>query len=350
MVSGYTQQAAPGFTIIRAMTIRVAALYRFVALPDYRALRDPLLAQLNELQIKGTILLAEEGINGTIAGSPEAIDNIINRLRTATVWQGRLAELEVKYSATDEMPFARAKVKLKREIVTLGVTGIAPAERTGAYVDPADWNDLISRDDVITIDTRNDYEISIGQFRGATNPHTENFREFPDYAQQSLPADKTQKIAMYCTGGIRCEKSTAYLKSLGYEEVYHLRGGILKYLEEVPKEQSLWEGECFVFDERVAVDHDLQHGNYVQCHACRLPLTHTDLEHPRYEPGVSCHQCYDKKTDEQRARYRERQKQVRLAQARNEQHIGDNVAPANAARRSDKYDHKAGQRAKNQGS
>jgi UPF0176 protein len=304
----------------------VAALYRFVALDDYTDLRAPLLDKLKQLNICGTLLLAAEGINGTVAGNDADIAALLNWLETADCWQGRLVGTEVKKSWTNKRPFTRSKVKLKKEIVTMGIENIDPNQSVGTYVQPSDWNELISDPDVVLIDTRNEYEVQVGAFKGAINPHTTNFREFPGYAQRELDTYKNKKVAMYCTGGIRCEKSTAYMKSLGIDEVYHLKGGILKYLEEVPKEQSLWEGECFVFDERVAVDHDLQKGQYIQCHACRMPLTAKDCESTHYIKGESCPYCHDQTTPEQKERYRERQKQIMLAKQRGEAHRGDAAA------------------------
>jgi len=325
-------------------TITVAALYRFVRLEEFRDLRAPLLQCMQRLGIRGTLLLAREGINGTVAGTGEDIDALINFLKTGAVWQGRLAGLEVKKSFTAESPFARCKVKLKQEIVTMGIDDIDPNESVGTYVRPADWNDLISDPDVVTIDTRNDYEVQVGTFRGAINPHTTTFREFPEYAQRELDPAKHKKVAMFCTGGIRCEKSTAYMKSLGFDEVYHLQGGILKYLEEVPQETSLWEGECFVFDERVAVDHNLESGSYTQCHACRMPLTAAETEDKRYIPGESCPHCHEHRTEQQRARYREREKQVRLAEERGEHHIGGEVGDLSQQRHEQKLRYKKEQR------
>ena len=314
----------------------VAALYRFVELTDYEDLKAPLLQKLQELGISGTLLLAREGINGTVAGNNAAIDRLLSFMTTDPLWQGRLRNLEVKKSYTDEQPFARCKVKLKREIVTMGITDIDPNKSVGTYVKPADWNELISDPDVITVDTRNNYEIQIGTFKGALNPHTNTFREFPDYAQRELDPQKHKKVAMYCTGGIRCEKSTAYMKSMGFDEVYHLQGGILKYLEEVPQEESMWEGECFVFDERVAVDHDLNPGSYTQCHACRMPLSAAELQSEQYVAGESCPHCFAQKTEEQRARFREREKQTRLARQRGEEHIGSNMDSLREQRHAEK--------------
>src|SRR5690606_15378493 len=230
-----------------------------------------------------------------------------------------------KESYDSDMPFYRSKVKLKKEIVTMGVEDIDPTHIVGTYVKPKDWNALISDPDVTLIDTRNHYEVQIGTFKGAIDPNTTSFREFPEYSKKHLDPAKNKKVAMFCTGGIRCEKSTAYLKQQGFEEVYHLEGGILKYLEEVPEDESLWQGECFVFDNRVTVNHQLQKGHYDQCHACRMPITEEDKQHSHYTPGVSCHHCYDKTNEEQRERFREREKQMRLAKERGESHIGNDA-------------------------
>jgi len=297
--------------------IVIAALYRFVRLDDFENLREPLLAVMLEQQVRGTVLLAAEGINGTVAGAADAVDFLLEYLRSDT----RLRDLDCKLSYDEAMPFYRSRVKLKREIVTMGVADLDPAQR-GTYVDPADWNTLISDPQVTLIDTRNAYESAIGSFDGAIQPQTESFREFPDYASQHLDPARHRKIAMFCTGGIRCEKSTAYLRQQGFDEVYHLRGGILKYLEEVPESESKWHGECFVFDNRVSVNHALEKGSYDQCHACRLPITETDKLSDKYQAGVSCPACYDSRSDDDRQRYREREKQQRLAQQRGETHIG----------------------------
>ncbi len=322
----------------------VAALYRFVALPDFAALQEPLLKEMLAREIRGTLLLAAEGINGTIAGREEDIDGLLKWLARHPRFGERLAGLDVKKSWSDDVPFLRAKVKLKKEIVTLGITDIDPNESVGTYVQPKDWNKLISDPDVITIDTRNDYEVRIGSFRNAINPNTESFRDFPAYVEKELSDKKDRKVAMYCTGGIRCEKSTAYLKKLGFDQVYHLQGGILKYLEEVPEDESLWEGECFVFDERVAVNHQLQPGQYTQCHACRAPLNAADLTSDYYVAGESCPYCHDDTSEEQRARFRERQKQIQLAKQRGDQHIGDNMAQTRRTRRREKLAAKERQR------
>lgn len=299
-------------------SIVVAALYRFVSLPDYEALREPLLNKCLEEDITGTLLLAAEGINGTVAGSRQGIDALLDYLRA----DARFEAIDHKESFYEEMPFYRMKVKLKREIVTMGVEGIDPNHVVGTYVEPTDWNALISDPDVTVVDTRNYYEYAIGTFKGAEDPKTTTFREFPAYVNDKLDPAKHKKVAMFCTGGIRCEKSTAFLKEQGFDEVYHLKGGILKYLEDVPKEESLWEGECFVFDNRVAVDHDLEKGTYDQCHGCRHPITEEDKQSEHYMPGITCPRCYNDQTPEQRERFAERQKQIQLAKSRNEKHIG----------------------------
>jgi UPF0176 protein len=313
--------------------IVVCALYKFVALPNYQQLRQPLFDVMDNNQVKGTLLLAREGINGTIAGSRLAIDKVLNWLRLDPC----LAEIDCKESFTDISPFNRTKVKLKNEIVTMGVEGIDPKQVVGTYVNPKDWNSLISDPGVLLIDTRNDYEYQVGTFKNAINPNTESFREFPQYVKEHLDPEKHKKVAMFCTGGIRCEKSTAYLKEQGFEEVYHLKGGILKYLEEVPAQETLWQGECFVFDERVTVNHHLEKGDYDQCHACRIPITEADKASPMYEKGVSCPHCFDKKSPEQKRRFAEREKQIALAKLRGEQHVGSEAAKALIAKREAKY-------------
>ncbi len=296
----------------------VAALYRFVTLDDYRELREPLLDECVAAGVKGTLLLAVEGINGTIAGSREGIDRVLAWIRS----DPRLAALEHKESVDEEMPFYRMKVKLKREIVTMGVKGIDPNRVVGTYVAPRDWNTLVNDPDVVLIDTRNRYEYGIGTFRGAIDPATTTFREFPRYVRENLDPARHKKVAMFCTGGIRCEKASAFMLQEGFEEVYHLQGGILKYLEEVPEEESTWEGECFVFDNRVAVNHRLEKGSYDQCHGCRHPITAAEKASDLYQQGVCCPHCYDSLTEEQKARFAERQKQIELAARRGEQHVG----------------------------
>lgn len=298
-----------------------AALYKFVALPDYTALREPLLALCEANHIKGTLLLAAEGINGTISGREDNIRAVLAWLRS----DPRLATLEHKESWAADMPFHRMKVRLKKEIVTMGVPGIDPRHIVGTYVKPQDWNALISQPDVVLVDTRNDYEVAIGTFKGAIDPDIKSFTELPDWVRRETEAGRLQgkpRVAMFCTGGIRCEKSTAFMKEQGFDEVYHLQGGILKYLEEVPAEQSTWEGECFVFDGRVSVGHGLKQGDYQYCRACRFPLDAADRQSPHYQLGVSCPHCHDKTTTEQKAAYAERQRQVDLAEKRHQEHIG----------------------------
>jgi UPF0176 protein len=301
--------------------IVVCALYHFVRLNDFEEKRAPLLKLMEDNNVRGTLLLAKEGINGTIAGTREGIDRVLAHLKS----DSRLAPLVYKESYDEELPFYRSKVKLKKEIVTMGVEDIDPNHIVGTYVKAKDWNTLISDPEVILVDTRNKYEVQIGTFKGAIDPETATFREFPAYTKKHLDPNKHKKVAMFCTGGIRCEKSTAYLKQEGFEEVYHLEGGILKYLEEVPEEESMWEGECFVFDNRVTVDHQLQKGKYGQCHACRMPITEEDKQHEHYLVGVSCHHCYSATSEAQRERFKEREKQMRLAKERGEKHIGSDA-------------------------
>lgn len=308
--------------------IVIAALYRFADLPDYSRLRGPLLDFCHAQQVRGTLLLAHEGINGTIAGSRQGIDAVLAYLRT----DARLADLEHKESLADHLPFHRMKVKLRKEIVTLGVPNINPAKYAGQYIEPGDWNELIADPAVLLIDTRNQYEIDIGTFKDAQNPQISYFREFPEYVEKNLDPRRHTKIAMFCTGGIRCEKATAYLRQQGYAEVYHLKGGILKYLEEVPKADSRWEGECFVFDGRVAVNHDLAKGEYDQCHGCRHPISSEDMQSVHYQPGVSCPYCYATLTAQKIQSAAERYRQVKLAEARGEQHIGATLPGAKPAK------------------
>ncbi|MBT5229963.1 MAG: rhodanese-related sulfurtransferase [Methylococcales bacterium] len=311
----------------------IAALYHFVILEDYQSIRQPLLDLMLANNIKGTLLLAREGINGTVAGSQTAIDALLDWLKS----DKRLADLRHKSSYDDKMPFYRTRVKLKKEIVTMGIEGIDPTHVVGTYVKPEDWNALISDPDIVLVDTRNAYETAIGTFKNAIDPATDTFRQFPEYVKNNLNPNQHKKVAMFCTGGIRCEKSTAYLKEQGFSEVFHLQGGILKYLETVPKEASLWEGECFVFDNRVSVNHDLEKGNYDQCHACRLPITEGDKSSAKYTQGVSCPHCFDTKTDLQRKRFIEREKQVQLAKSRGEEHIGSGMTDVIKHRKDEKY-------------
>ncbi len=298
--------------------IHVAAFYHFATLEDYQDLQAPLLEKCLGENLMGTLLLAEEGINGTIAGSPEGISNVLAYIRS----DPRLANLVHKDSYADEPPFLRMKVRLKKEIVTMGVPSIDPNHIVGSYVKPEDWNDLISDPDVIVVDTRNDYEVEIGTFANALDPQTTSFREFPDWVKKNGNVFGNKKIAMFCTGGIRCEKSTAFMKAQGYDEVFHLEGGILKYLETVPEEESLWEGECFVFDERVSVGHGLKVGPYDLCHACRHAVSAEDKASPLYEVGISCPKCHGTISEDRKERFAERQKQMELAKARNEVHLG----------------------------
>jgi UPF0176 protein len=298
------------------MTVRIAALYKFFRFPDYEARRAKIAQRLCGLGIKGSLLVAEEGINGTLAGSPDAIDEMLAMLRALP----GAGTLEAKFSESAEMPFKRLKVRLKREIVTMGVPGTDPNALVGSYVKPEDWNALISDPDTVLIDTRNDYEVAIGTFEGAIDPQTESFREFPAWFRAfraRLEAEgRKAKIAMFCTGGIRCEKATSFVKAEGIEDVFHLEGGILKYLESVPEPDSLWRGDCFVFDERVSVRHDLSPGHYVLCHACGRPVSPEDRQHKDYSEGISCPACIGEMTDEQRARFAERQRQMALARER----------------------------------
>lgn len=320
--------------------IVVSALYKFVTLEDFAALKKPLLTLMEAQQVRGTLLLAKEGINGTIAGDRNGIDAVLAWLRA----DARLADIETKESYEQSMPFYRSKVKLKKEIVTMGIEGIDPKKSVGTYVKPQDWNALISDPEVVLIDTRNNYEVQIGAFKGAINPDTDTFREFPDYVKTQLDPNKHKKVAMYCTGGIRCEKSTAFLKEQGFDEVYHLQGGVLKYLEEIPVEQSLWEGECFVFDNRVAVNHDMEKGQYDQCYACRYPITEADKNSEQYQAGISCPHCFDKVTAKQLQRFQEREKQVNIAKQRGEEHIGSVMRTTARQHRELKYQHKEAQR------
>lgn len=295
-----------------AEPIVVAALYHFARLDDHAVLQAPLRALCEAQGVRGTLLLAREGVNGTISGSRAGIDTVLAWLHA----DPRLAGLEHKESFSDRHPFLRLKIKLKQEIVTLGVPFVDPTAVVGTYVEPHDWNALISDPDVVVIDTRNDYEVAIGTFQGAVDPQTATFREFPQFVAEQLDPAKHTKVAMFCTGGIRCEKASSYLRQQGFETVYHLKGGILKYLEEVPEVESLWQGECFVFDERVSVTHGLKEGVAGLCHGCRRAVTPMDRQSPKFEEGVCCPVCHDSLSDDQRARFRERRLQLRLAAER----------------------------------
>ncbi|MFC5344854.1 rhodanese-related sulfurtransferase [Brevundimonas staleyi] len=301
--------------------IRVAALYRFARVADPAGLRDHLEALCGE-DVRGTLLVAHEGVNGTIAGPAAAISRVVEGLKTLPGF----AETEVKYSAAERMPFHRLKVRVKPEIVTLGLPDLEPATNAGTYVSPEDWNALINDPDVVVIDTRNDYEGEVGAFRGAIQPNTRSFRDFPDWFRTEgralLDRPNPPKVAMYCTGGIRCEKSTAFLKSEGVTDVFHLQGGILKYLETVPEAQSLWVGECFVFDERVAVGHALAEGTHTLCRGCRMPVSPEGRASEHYVEGVCCERCHDTRTEEQRSGALERDRQVRIAERKGIAHIG----------------------------
>jgi UPF0176 protein len=295
-----------------------AALYKFVELTDFAELKAPLLACCEHNKVKGTILLAEEGINGTIAGLPQDIHAVLAFLRL----DPRLADLTHKESFSKKLPFYRLKVRLKREIVTMGIPDINPNLMAGKYVKPEEWNELLDDPDVVVVDVRNDYEVAIGTFKGAINPNTKSFSELPDWVRQETSLRKKPKVAMFCTGGIRCEKSTAFLRSEGFEEVYHLEGGILKYLETVPESESRWDGECFVFDERVSVGHGLKPGEYALCRACRQPISKDDKASELFVHGLSCPHCYGSKTEAQMKAFAERQHQIELANLRNQVHIG----------------------------
>jgi UPF0176 protein len=301
-----------------AVGVVVAALYRFAKFPDYESFREPLLEILLTHEVRGTLLLAAEGINGTIAGNRIGIDAVLTWLAK----DHRFAGIQAKESYVDENPFYRTKVKLKKEIVTMGVEAIDPTHIVGTYVDAKDWNALLADPEVLLLDTRNQYEVEIGTFENAINPKTDSFREFPEYVRNNLDPKVHKKVAMFCTGGIRCEKSTAYLKQHGFEDVFHLKGGILKYLEEQPETDTKWQGECFVFDNRVTVNHKLEKGIYDQCHACRRPILEKDKGSEFYQKGVSCHHCYDKHSKQQIKRYAERERQMQLAAQRSEVHIG----------------------------
>lgn len=294
------------------MTIVVVTFYKFVKLADISDRQLSILSYCQAQGVKGTILLATEGINGTIAGTSQAIDAVLSDLRADPL----LADLEYKESYTDKPPFARMKVRLKKEIVTMGLPEIDPSNLVGTYVNPQEWNRIISNPEVTVIDTRNDYEVGIGSFQKAQNPHTDSFREFPEYVRQNLNPNQHKKVALFCTGGIRCEKATSFMLAQGFSEVYHLKGGILKYLQEVPAAESLWEGECFVFDERVAVSHGLEPGSYDMCPSCGHPISESERQHPQYEAGISCAQCFDSLTEEKKSRLTEKKRQLELTKQR----------------------------------
>lgn len=299
----------------------VAALYHFTRFSDPTALRGPLTALCESVGVKGSLLLAHEGINGTIAGSRAGIDAVLAHIRALP----GCSDLEWKESYAETMPFGRLKVRLKREIVTMGKPDVDPRARVGHYLDPAGWNALIEAPDVAIIDTRNDYEVAIGTFKGAIDPGTRSFREFPAWWEANKDRFHNKRIAMFCTGGIRCEKSTNFLLGQGVEDVFHLKGGILKYLEDMPEPESLWQGECFVFDQRVSVGHGLVPGDFETCYACRRPLAPVDKARPEFEEGVACHHCVDEHSAADRERFRERQRQIKLAATRGALHLGQDI-------------------------
>ncbi len=296
----------------------IAALYKFAPLENLPSLQRDLRCIAKDNGICGTLLLAHEGINGTIAGPRAGMDKMVAFLRSIP----GLGELEYKESFADALPFHRLKIRLKKEIVTIGIPDISPVKTVGTYVDPKDWNKLISDPDVIVLDTRNDYETKIGTFRNAIDPNLQTFRAFPEYVQKNLHNQKHKKVAMFCTGGIRCEKASSLMKEMGFDEVYHLKGGILKYLEEIPADQNLWNGDCFVFDQRIAVGHGLKQVDYAMCPSCRWPVGVADRESPKYIEGISCPHCHDSLTPERKAALAERWKQITLAEQRGEKHIG----------------------------
>jgi len=296
----------------------IATFYRFVSVQDTDALHDRLYERCEQAGIKGTIIVAKEGINGTIAGSRVGIESLLAFFRN----DERFQDMEYKESHALQMPFHRLKIRIKKEIVTMGQPDIDPSQKTGRHVNADTWNKLLLDPEVLVIDTRNRYEYTVGTFKNAISPDTGNFREFPEYVRRSLATCKHKKIAMFCTGGIRCEKATSYLLNQGFDEVYHLKGGILKYLEVVTPDENLWQGECFVFDGRVAVNRDLEMGEHIMCYSCRMPLSAVEQASDKYEEGISCPYCYDDLTDERRQRLAERQRQVKLAEARNDDHIG----------------------------
>lgn len=316
-----------------AVPLRVAALYRFAAIADCQAVRDQLEA-LCRPEVRGTLLVAHEGLNGTIAGPEAAVDRVLDGIRALPGF----AALDVKFADAATMPFHRLKVRIKPEIVTMGQPDLDPAANAGTYVAPADWNDLIRQPDVVVIDTRNDYEAAVGAFEGAIQPNTRGFRDFPDWFRAEgralLSGPNPPKVAMYCTGGIRCEKATAFLKAEGVQDVFHLEGGILRYLETTPPSDSLWQGECFVFDERVAVGHGLSEGTHSLCRGCRMPVSPEGRTSPRYIEGIACDRCADSRTEEDRARYLERARQVEIAARRGVAHIGAAATPPGTGPRS----------------
>ena len=306
-------------TVTKFLTV---AFYHFAEIQNYQAFQGPLLNFCNAQNIKGTILLAEEGINGTVSGQKDAVLALIQYIKYDKLFNDKFNTLSYKESWASANPFYRMKVRLKKEIVALGVKGISPTKKVGQYIKPEDWNQLLQDPEVVVIDTRNDYEFDIGTFKNAVNPKTKTFREFPKFVENKLDPKQHKKVAMFCTGGIRCEKATSLMLEKGFQEVYHLQGGILKYLETVPEKESLWQGECFVFDQRVAVKHNLVEGDYDQCYACRHPLSPAELKSNQYQAGIACPYCYNALSEEKKASVKERQKQIELARLRGEDHIG----------------------------
>lgn len=306
-----------------SMHYHIAAFYHFAEFSDYKDWLPRLEELCEAQQLIGTILLAHEGVNGTVAGSREGLEHLLSMLRADTRFSG----IQVKWSETDDKPFLRMKVRLKKEIVSMGVDGVKPHEKTGVLVSPTEWNELIDDPDIVLIDTRNHYEVDVGTFKNAINPHADSFREFPQYVEDNFEDAKDRKVAMFCTGGIRCEKASAYMLEQGFKEVYQLHGGILEYLNQVQPEDSLWEGECFVFDRRVTVNNQLEPGSYIQCHACRRPVTAEEAASEHYEKGVSCPHCINETDEARRTAFRERQRQVELSKRRGEQHLGPHDEP-----------------------
>lgn len=299
--------------------MKVASFYRFLDLEDAGAFREQLQSQCDDRRLLGTVLVANEGFNGSLSGDERAIREVFAWIEE---FLGLGEAIEARWNDIDEAPFRRMRVRPKKEIVALGRPDILPHRGKGKYVSGDEWNDLIANPDVIVIDTRNHYEYEVGTFPNAVDPHTDSFREFPEFAEKLAETSKDRPVAMFCTGGIRCEKATALMLELGFEEVYHLQGGVLKYLEDMPPDKNRWDGECFVFDTRVAVDRDLAEGGYVQCHACRRPLSTEDIASPDYREGVSCPKCINELDDDRAARLEERAKQVELARERGDTHIG----------------------------
>lgn len=300
---------------------KVAALYKFHSIENPLSVRHMLKSNLDNNLVTGTILIGKEGLNGTISASIKDIKKAISIIKSIKGFD----DINIKYSKSKIKPFTRLKVKTKEEIVTIGDKKLDPSINSGIYVEPKDWNSFIAKDDVLLIDTRNNYEYSIGTFKNSINPRTNNFREFPNWVKNqkfSNKDKKTKKVAMFCTGGIRCEKATSYMKKEGFKNVFHLKGGVLKYFEDITTDQSKWIGECFVFDDRVSLDHNLDEGSYDMCHGCRMPITKQDKESKYFIKGVSCPACFESKTNEQKSRYMSRQKQIDLAKSRNENHIG----------------------------